>query len=337
MNTMKAPTTSTNVKDNQTSADKRMGQYRGLLRASALCALIAGALLSFPLLSANAQTTLDRIRLNRDIGMCWHKKDPWMDNGNIIHLWDCEDGSTANRTFFYEPSTGFIRNSSNPSKCIQKKNGGWWVGDPVHLWDCAARQDEFKVFDYDDNDGRVRFRFGPEFCAGMEGPNKNNGNRIVVKQCKSAESYSIAGPKSDSTPVAESIPCSDVRLPSETLVLQVKTGNPQGAGSSATMKIRIVFYDWDTGVFELNKYRSFNADRMDVINTGIEIPGGCNRKGTNVKSMVIENKGSSGIFSADAWFLESICARSSSESFCGDPVTVNSWIYGGGRFAWGVK
>jgi len=337
MNTMKSPTTQTNVKNNQTSADKRMDQYRGLLRASALCALIAGALLSFPLHSANAQTTLDRIRLNRDIGKCWNKKDPSIDNGNIIHLWDCEGPPTSNRTFFYDPSTGYIRNSVNPSKCIHKKSAGWRVGDTVHLWDCAAGQDEFKVFDYNDNDGRVRFRFGPEFCAGMQGPNRINGNPIVVKQCKSAESYTIAGPKSDSTSDQGSVPCSDTRLPSETLVLEVKTGNLQGAGSSAIMKIRIIFNDWDTKVFELNTYRSFYADRMDVIKTGIEIPGECNRKGTNIKSMVIENKGSSGIFSSDAWFLESICARSSTESFCGHPVAVNSWIYGGERFAWGVK
>src|SRR6185503_10436140 len=89
MNTMKSPTTSTNV-----------------LRASVLCALIAGALLSFPLLSANAQTTTDQIRLNRDIGKCWHKKDPWMDNGNIIHLWDCDKGPIVDRMFYYDSSLG---------------------------------------------------------------------------------------------------------------------------------------------------------------------------------------------------------------------------------------
>jgi hypothetical protein len=337
MNTMKSPTTSTNVKNDQSFANKRMDQYRGLLRVSALWALIAGALLSFPLLSASAQTSTDQIRLNRDIGKCWHKKDPWMDNGNIIHLWDCEGGPMVNRAFFYDSSTGFIRSSINPSKCIHKKNPGWKLGDTVHLWDCAAGEDENKIFDYDDNDGRVLFRSNPEFCAGVKFLGKDNGNPIVVKQCKFAESYSISRPRSASTPVQGSVPCSNVRLASETLILEVKTGNPQGAGSSATIKIRIVFDDWDTGVFTLNSDRSFFADGMDVINTGIQIPGGCNRKGTNMKSMVIENTGSSGIFSADAWFLESICARSSTESFCGDPLTINRWINGGGRVTWGLK
>lgn len=328
MNTMKSPATST----------KRMDQFRGLLRASALCALIAGALLSFPLLSANAQTTTDQIRLNRDIRKCWHKQDPGMDNGNIIHLWDCDGGPIVNRAFFYEPSTGLIRSSINPSKCIHKKNPGWRWGDVVHLWDCAAGEDENKVFDY--YDGRVIFRFNPEFCAGVKFLGNDNGNPIVVRQCKNVESYSIAGPKSHSTSVQGSVPCSNVRLASETLVLEVKTGKEQGAGSSAQMKIRIVFDDWDTGVFMLNghrSFRSFSADGMDVINTGIEIPGGCNRKGTNMKSMVIENTGVIGFYTADAWFLESICARSSAESFCRDPLTTNSWIYGGKRFIWGLK
>ena len=329
---MKSPTTSTNI-----LADKRMDQYRGLLRASALCALIAGALLSFPLLSANAQTVTDEIRLNRDIQKCWHKKDPWMNNGNIIHLWHCDDDHLVNQLFFYDTSTGFIRSSANPSKCIHKKNLGWRTGDVVHLWDCAAGQDENKVFDYDDNDGRVRFRFNPEYCAGVKFIGNEIGNPIVVKQCKLAESYSVSGPKSDSTSGQGSVPCSNVGQASETLVLEVKTGNLQGAGSSAWMRIRIVFDDWDTGYFALNDDRSFYADGNDVINTGIQIPGACNRKGTNMKSMVIENKGSSGILSADAWLLKSICARSSSESSCGDPLTINRWIYGGGRLTWGLK
>lgn len=54
------------------------------------------------------------------------------------------------------------------------------------------------------------------------------------------------------------------------------------------MRIRIVFDDWDTGVFTLNNNRSFFADGNDVISTGIEIPGGCNRKGTNMKSTEAE-------------------------------------------------
>jgi len=317
------------------SVNKSLARYHKSLAARTLCALIVGALFWFSPILANAQSNADRIRLNRSINKCWHKQSPDMNNGNIIHLWDCEDGTVSNRAYFYDRPTGYIRSSVMPSKCIHKQNDGWKKGDVIHLWDCEAGPAENKTFDYDARDGRVYFRFNPTFCADTKFIGFDNGNPISVRLCDHANSYTIADPKSNSSSNQSSVPCSNVRLGSETLVLEVKTGNLQGGGSSATIMIRLVFEDWDTGLFTLNSDRSFFAGGTEVIDTGIQIPGGCNRKGTDIKSILIENKGSSGVFSSDAWHLESLCARSSLTNVCGSPHIINKWINGGGTLNMG--
>ena len=41
------------------------------------------------------------------------------------------------RTWIYEPRTGYIRNATNPAKCIQKQRDDFRNGNPLELWDCG--------------------------------------------------------------------------------------------------------------------------------------------------------------------------------------------------------
>lgn len=288
---------------------------------------------------ASVQSRSDLIRLNVYATKCLQKRSDDFENGNIIHLWDCDIGPIGNKAFYYDPETGYIRSSLKPSKCLHKKSPGFKVWDTVHLWDCDGGVAQNKTFDYNDRLGRISFKDDPTYCLNLRNLEFDNGNPLVVQRCQYAYAFTMPVAKPAEAAKNQKGPsCVNVRLAYETLVLEVKTGNAQGAGSSATMKIRIFFDDWDTGTFDLNPNRSFYAGGLDKIETGIWIPiaqdGNCGRKNTNIKSIVIDNTGSSGVFSSDAWQLESICARSSLQT-CIDSTPINQWIYGGKRYTAG--
>ncbi len=334
MKTITPPTASTTLhppKLNRSTVRKRR-----IIGPLLLFALTVAFLLSLPSF-ASVQSRSDLIRLNVYATKCLQKRADDFENGNIIHLWDCDIGPIGNKAFYYDPDTGYIRSSLQPSKCIHKKSLGFKVGDPLHLWDCDGGVAENKTFDYDERGGRISFKDNPTYCAKVKYIGFDNGNPLVVHRCQYGEAFTMPVAKTASTETPKAAPCRNVRLASETLVLEVKTGNSQGAGSSAIMKIRIFFDDWETGTFDLNPNVSFYAGGLDKINTGIQIPiasDGCRRKDTNIKSLLIDNTGSSGVFSSDAWQLESICARSSLET-CIDSTPINQWIYGGKRFTGG--
>ena len=88
----------------------------------------------------------DWIRARENTATCLHKKRPGWDNGNPIHLWACTAGPEENKTWRYDPATGYIRSAMNPNKCLHKKKGGWDNGNPIHLWDCDAGVVEFKTW-----------------------------------------------------------------------------------------------------------------------------------------------------------------------------------------------
>jgi hypothetical protein len=121
---------------------------------------------------------------------CMHKKSPGWDNGNVIHLWDCDAGGRENKVWIFEPATGLIRNAANPDACLHKKFGGWENGNPIHLWDCDAGGPEMKTWRYEPSSGLIRSAVNPRFCMHKKSPGWDNGNVIHLWECDAGTSES---------------------------------------------------------------------------------------------------------------------------------------------------
>ncbi len=79
------------------------------------------------------------VRNRANPAKCIHKAREDFDNGNPLHLWDCDATGPmieGNKTWMYEPATGYIRNKVNPDTCIHRARDDFVNGNPVHLWDC---------------------------------------------------------------------------------------------------------------------------------------------------------------------------------------------------------
>lgn len=122
---------------------------------------------------------------------CLHKKDSGENNGNPIHLWDCNTRGDENRTWLYEPDTGLIRAAVNLNKCLHK-HSGWSNGNRIHLWDCAAGPLENRTWDYEPATKYIRARHNPSKCFHKKSAGWDNGNPIHLWDC-------AAGPPENKT------------------------------------------------------------------------------------------------------------------------------------------
>jgi surface antigen len=123
-------------------------------------------------------------RLN--MGKCLHKKYDGWGNGNPIHVWDCAPGPAENKTFIYEPSTGYLRSPYNPGMCFHKKAPGWDNGNIIHLWNCNEGPAENKSWNYDSNSGKISARYNPGKCFHKKYWGWTNGNPIHLWDCNVA-------------------------------------------------------------------------------------------------------------------------------------------------------
>jgi hypothetical protein len=137
---------------------------------------------------AAAQTAGDpagsfRIRSAVNADACMHKRSPGWDNGNIVHLWSCEAGSSENKDWTFEPATGLIRSAVNPAMCMHKKFRGWENGNPIHLWRCDAGSAEMKLWVFNRSTGRIASAVNPNVCMHKRSPGFENGNLIHLWDC----------------------------------------------------------------------------------------------------------------------------------------------------------
>ncbi|HDN26905.1 MAG TPA: hypothetical protein ENG03_07395, partial [Thioploca sp.] len=114
---------------------------------------------------------------------CFQKKSEGWNNGNPIHIWDCNAGLTENKSWVYDPKTGYIRGKENPSKCLHKKYYGWKNGNPIHVWDCNKGTAENKSWVYDPKTGYIRGKENTSKCMHKKSGGWKNGNPIHVWDC----------------------------------------------------------------------------------------------------------------------------------------------------------
>jgi hypothetical protein len=114
---------------------------------------------------------------------CLHKDNSGWNNGNPVHLWDCNAGTKEFKAWFFDARTGYIHSAFNPSQCLHKKHGGWNNGNPVHLWDCNAGAKEFKTWQIDTQNGFIRSAVNPQKCIHKDHGGWNNGNPIHLWDC----------------------------------------------------------------------------------------------------------------------------------------------------------
>src|SRR5690349_24832219 len=104
MQTLDPPTASTT--HSLPTLNKPTIRKRRILGPLLLFALTIGIFLCLPR-PASVQSRSDLIRLNVYATKCLQKRADDFNNGNIIHLWDCDVGPIGNKAFYYDPDTGY--------------------------------------------------------------------------------------------------------------------------------------------------------------------------------------------------------------------------------------
>jgi hypothetical protein len=123
------------------------------------------------------------VRARTNQSKCMHKRENNWNNGNPIHLWDCEAGRAEFKIWAYEEKTGYVRSAVNPAKCMHKREANWNNGNPIHLWDCEAGREEFKSWTYEEETGYIRSAVNPAKCMHKRENNWDNGNPIHLWDC----------------------------------------------------------------------------------------------------------------------------------------------------------
>jgi hypothetical protein len=114
---------------------------------------------------------------------CLHKQYNNWQNGNPIHLWQCNAGAPDMRMWVYDEQTGYIRSAANPDKCWHKARRDWADGNPIHLWDCADGAAAQKTWTYDHGSGLIRSRVNPAKCIHKKNGGFTNGNPVHLWDC----------------------------------------------------------------------------------------------------------------------------------------------------------
>jgi len=114
---------------------------------------------------------------------CLHRQyDNWQ-NGNPIHLWQCNAGAPDMRMWVFDEKTGYIRSAANPAKCWHKARGDWANGNPIHLWDCDDGVPGQKTWTYDHTTGLIRSRVNLAKCIHKKSGGFENGNPVHLWDC----------------------------------------------------------------------------------------------------------------------------------------------------------
>jgi Ricin-type beta-trefoil lectin domain len=117
------------------------------------------------------------------MGQCLHRKfDNWQ-NGNPIHLWQCDAGAPNMKTWVFESNTGYIRSAADPSKCWHKDRLDWTNGNPIHLWNCNEGGPEQKTWTYEAQTGLIRSRANRSMCIHKREDGFRNGNPVHLSRC----------------------------------------------------------------------------------------------------------------------------------------------------------
>ena len=129
------------------------------------------------------------IRARANTSKCIQKEFEHFENGNPIHLWDCNSegpGEVGNKTWIFEPETGYISNGVNPAKCIHKEDDDFDDGNRIHLWDCDVAGDDAvrnKTWIYEERTGYIRNATRPDKCIQRKDNNFDNGNLLELEDC----------------------------------------------------------------------------------------------------------------------------------------------------------
>ena len=85
---------------------------------------------------AEEQTLIEPVdyRELKVMGVCMDSAPNNMVNGSNVYVWECWNPASWQK-WFYEESTGFIRNKNNPDMCLDCTNGNS-AGTSVQIWTC---------------------------------------------------------------------------------------------------------------------------------------------------------------------------------------------------------
>jgi hypothetical protein len=121
-------------------------------------------------------------KLNKSL--CIHKiRADWM-QGTDLHLWACDQGAAAQKTWHYDAGTGLIHANGNKKMCWHKERLDWRNGQRVHLWDCGAGGSAQKTWIVDPKTGQIHSRAKPSMCVTTW--RSAQGEALVLRDCGAA-------------------------------------------------------------------------------------------------------------------------------------------------------
>jgi hypothetical protein len=117
-----------------------------------------------------------------NLKMCFHKRDAGWNNGNPIHLYQCNQGQIGWKTWIYDSSNGYIKNAEKKNKCLHKRSG-WKNGTAIHLWDCNGGKLENKSWKYNASTGQISARKNSSKCIHKKFSHWNDNNPLHLWNC----------------------------------------------------------------------------------------------------------------------------------------------------------
>jgi hypothetical protein len=116
---------------------------------------------------------------------CVHKKSDGFANGNVLHLWECNNGDSSQKNWRYEHKTHYIRAQGSWDMCWHKERADWQAGQAVHLWSCAAGGEDQKTWLLDTLHQEIHAKGFPSMCIVKEDGDFAEGKRLQLKPCNS--------------------------------------------------------------------------------------------------------------------------------------------------------
>jgi hypothetical protein len=123
------------------------------------------------------------LRWRAQADLCLHKQNDDWNNGNPIHLWDCEQRGEQMKTWIWDRASGQIRAQHNEAMCWRKERLDDQAGQRIHLWRCLEGTAAQKSWDYDEDTGFIRNRLNPGLCIVKPAGTGGSGVATVLGPC----------------------------------------------------------------------------------------------------------------------------------------------------------
>lgn len=130
-------------------------------------------------------TCTGRVSWLTNPGKCLDVTSGVATNGNLIQLWDCQQGQPNQQLILPSGGSGLVRWAANPNKCIDVQDGKANNGNPIQLWDCNPQQPNQQFVVPTGTSGVLRW--GTK-CLDVTDGSTANGNRIQLWDCSADSS-----------------------------------------------------------------------------------------------------------------------------------------------------